>query len=394
MDTDRNSRRDLPAWIDVVAFLLIFGTVAALALTTSCTAQSPLLPPGFDAHRWAAERWSESVRRLHTWDVGVVGPNKRAMDGGGQEDQVFVRRECEAAVAAVQVAYLGALKIGNRPNHHREADGSPLALNKAGLYIFNGRPTHPSIKLGKERQPTFEECSGWEGHDAEHWLLNTTATAYRMTGSRALQAELDSQARLYLYSHTTTAGWGTSAWHSSRAVGWECHAVCLLDELLEDRALAALVVQRWRERVERVYNSFLAPMWWDVRVDDPRIGTGPCIITWQSSVACYFLDVAGERFGIPMLREKALAQAKLLVQHAFAEHGTLWQSIYALRVDPSMPVEPATVGVDIMFLFGTPLCVACVLRHEPQHEKAGEVWAQMRESALQLKECAWLPEVR
>jgi hypothetical protein len=390
MDRERNS-----GW--PYGFLLgsVYGSVVVALIfmfATRCRAQSPLLPPNFNAHQWAADRWAESIRRIHTWDVGVVGPNKRAMDSGAQDDMVFVRRECEAAVTAVQIAYLGALKIGNRPNHHREADGSPLGLNKSGLYIFNGRPTHPSIKLGKERQPTFEECSGWEGPDAEHWFINTLCAAYRMTGSRALQQEIDQQARLYLYSHTTTAGWGTSAWHSSRAVGWECHAVGLLVDNLEDRVLAGLVEQRLRERVERVYPAFLAPTWWDVRVDDPRIGTGPCIITWQSSVACYFLDVDGERFGIPMLREKALAQAKLLVQHAFAEHGTQWQSIYALRVDPSMPVEPATSGPDQMWLYGTPLCVATVLRHEPQHEKANEIMVQMKESALQLKDTAWLPK--
>jgi len=339
----------------------------------SDTAPSPLV--------WTRRHIQDATARLMGWDAGPLGVVARSANAGNQEDAVFVGAECMAgpeSLGAETVRYLVALGQSRRPCHHLELDGSLLDLSRhPQLRMWDGRPHwHRGVspdQLGKSRGITEADASGWFGPDVEHWFLNTLAAAARLTGSPALQWQLGAQARVYLCQWTSAPGLSTSQPYSARAIGWEGIGVSHLWDTLEDRGIAMNVMNRWRDRAEGIVLPAITASGdrWDVRIDDPRLGSGAWWLPWQQSVGAYGLDLAGEVFGCPAARAAALRAAKLVVDEAWRCVDGQWLTVPQMAVDLRGEVSGQ------FNQFGMPLAVAVVLRHEPQHEQARAIWAQI-----------------
>lgn len=376
-------------WLPVIAAAQ--RSVCGVGLRTLLPDGNPVLTPGFDGKAWTEARYAESLRRLHTFEPALIGPNPVSGDTGAQEDQVFVRGEPlgDRGVGAEQVAYLAALKIFARPCHHLNADGSivdpPLAVPRL-LYwdgMVHGNTNVSPNRLGKPRNPTLAECSGWAGPDVEHWLMNTSAAAARYTGSYALQWELRHQAMLYLGTQTSAPGLSTSSPFASRAVGWSSINAVHLWRDLEDRELAARVRQRWLDR----FGLVIAPAWRDQDIvdarRDDRLGPGIWWICWQQAVGAYGLDLAGVQFEVPEARAIALRLAKTVVRESWEQRSGVWLS------RAQQPVEGARPEPDGSFnYYGLSLAVAVVLRHEPNDERARAIWTQL--AATPERGASWL----
>lgn len=360
--------------------------LAAVRRSVCAVGIGRLLPDGNpvfvgDAKAWTTDRYQESLRRLHTWEAALVGPNPRSGDTGAQEDQVFVRGECFAAggVGAEQVAYLGALKTLARPCHHLNADGGivdPITAAPRLIY-WDGVPHwHTGVspnRLGKAEWPTIEQTIGWAGPDVEHWFFNTTAAASRLVDSHALQWELRHQAHLYFGQWTTTPGWSTTQPYAARAVGWEGIAAVHLWRGLEDRVLAERVRAHWLKRA----NDVILPAWRDrdivdIRTSDPRLGPGDWWIPWQQAVGAYGLDLAGAEFERPEIRALGLKAARVVLRDAWEQRDGRWVCRAQQSVAP-----PWSAGDESFNYFGLALAVAVVLRHEPKDARARAIWTQL-----------------
>lgn len=368
----------------LVALAAVNRTTCAVGVAQLLPDGNPTLPAGFDARVWTLERYAESLRRLHTWDGPVCGPAPISSVTGAQEDQVFVRGECFASggLGAEQVAYFSALKMFARPCHHLEVDGRIVDPTTAAprLIYWDGLPHwHTGVspnRLGKPSFPTVEQTHGWAGPDVEHWLMNTTAAAARLTGSHALQWDLRHQANVYLGQWTTTPGWSTTQPYASRAVGWEGINAVHLWRGLEDRALAERVRAHWLKRCTDV----ILPAWRDrdvvdVRWDDPRLGAGAWWICWQQATGAYGLDLACAQIGPPEGRDVALRLARTVLDRGWVLVGDRWQSRAQAPVDGTAPSDESFNG------YGLPLAVAVVLRHEPDNQRALAIWGQVRQGS-------------
>lgn len=402
---------------------------AANTFSIGAVGISKLLPDGnphydarFSAKQWAATRFTESLRRLHTWEGGTCGPAPFSGITGAQEDQVFVRGEplLPDGVGAEWVVYLSALKLANRPCHFLEADGSIVDTeNHPDCVMWSGRPHwHHGVspdRLGKPKNITAADVSGdWSGADREHWLFNTVAAAARYTGSKAVQRILEHQAHMLLMSETIKPGLSTSSSDAARSIGWLGILVVHLDQNLENRTLAARVVERWRQKVLTIYLAQLSKSpgdWWDPRLDArlqlPAETWG--VMTWQQSIGAYGLNLACRLVGPPQGQELALRAAKAVLAHAFtpeiggkpiswAEYDALkdtsgvvwreWGNI-AFRPGERMPVADyysgaaAGLGAAGPRWFRTawhPPVTHVVLEHEPDNQKALQVERQLWQS--------------
>lgn len=357
---------------------------------------NPLLPPGFAPIPWANGRLPGAVAALYTWDVGTAGPVKTSGDTGAQtNEQFFVRGEAllPGGAGAEQIAYLGALKHADRPCHHREADGSPLDPSRhtsRPLIFWQGRP-HSGLwnlvdRLGKPEPITSEITNGWFGPDPEHWFFPQLAAGTRYTGSPCLQALLRNQALIYPLQWTTQAGWSTSQPYASRAVGWEMLAAVALWRDLEDRQMADRVrvhnLARWTTVIAPTRSGDV----WDWRTGDARFPPGGSWwIPSQQAIEAYGLDLAGETFGVPAMRETALRGA-LKVLDAAIFLGTDGRYFTVKSVCDDGRVDPWGG----YWLFGTPMAVATVLRQQPNHARARAIWIQMVQDATQPEQTSWL----
>lgn len=419
---------------------------------------NPILAPGFNAHAWAAGQVQEGFRRLHTWDVGTCGPNRTSGDTGEQEDQHFVGGECfqPGGVAASLVRYLAALKLGNRPCHHLELDGRQCdPLQHAACVTWDGRP-HYSLGVSPDRlgKSGFAlpgvpfgppHTNGWWGPDREHWLYNTVAAGARVTGSRALQWELEQQSRLILFGETVPSmkpNWSTNGPGTARGVGWMGFLVEHLHNELDDRALAARVVQRWQQRVLQV----IVPSYgaredgvWDIRYDDPRLGPGARWMPWQQSVGALGLLTACRAVGPVQGIELADRAAACLMRDAWvyvgpgagltdapqepvrflppgvrleetkAADGTSEFNLYeamqqTLATDaPAEATSPtgwfskdvvaldgSPVTMGYFDLFGMPMSAAAVQRRFPEDARSRAVWLNLVARSTMVKHVRWL----
>lgn len=367
------------------------GTIGAVGIARLLPGGNPRLPSPFSAAAWTQERWPAALQVATTWGPAVTGPSRRSDDTGGQEDQVFVRGECMAGVGPEIVAYLSALKLAARPNHYLQPNGSPIEPSeKPGAQFFDSRPHQSTGDLfGKSRPITPDDTNGWFGPDSQHWLANGLVAAARLTGSRALQAELSQQARLFLWQEALPSqhpGWFTTGFDSARSVGWTMLLACHLWQNLEDRSLADRVKARATARILEVYApAFTGKDIWDVRLDDPRLGAGAWWQPWQQSIGVYGLDVAGEMFGVPAARTMALRGAKKVLADGWRLVGGKWLAI------PDSPVAGNGVVNGGFNLFGMPLAVATVLRQEPQNVQARAIWTQLLADATDPGQLSWLP---
>lgn len=372
-------------WVSVPAALQL--GVCAVGCTRTLHDAAPMFPPGFSVRSWAALRWPEAVRRLHTWDPPICGPNPRAPDPGAQEDQLL-HAGGEAllpdGVGAEVVRYLSALKLfAERPCNHLEADGRPLELDlHPGLLCWDGRPHfNGSDTLGKPRGLTAEEAHGRMGPDVQHHYQRTLAAAARLTGSHVCQFLLARLAVVYLTQRTAgPVGSGQAATFSAREWGCEAFAVLDFDRDLEDRALAARCVQRWRDRVDRVLLPRMATeslLFIYQNPFDPRVNpTGPGVQWWQESFAAMGIDEACRIFAMPAGRAVALRIARRVLDVA-------WRLLPdgRWRSQPQGPIDGSANDQnpegDGFNAYGMPGCVAVVLRHEPENGLARMIWQQL-----------------
>lgn len=383
---------------------------AAASLSICANGIAKLWPDGnpqtiADPLGWTRANWAGAIARLHTWDDGPLGVKKRSGDTGKQEDQVFVGGECcsgPASLGAETVRYLVALGQSKRPCHHLEAGGSLLDLAKhPRLVIWSGRAHwHTGVspdQLGKPRALTEIESHGWSGPDREHWLENSVAIAYRLTGSPALQGQLGAQARLFLLQETVDHKLSTSDFSAERAIGWAGIVAVHLWRSLEDRTLAEQVAQRWRDRVTKVYIPKLAGKPQDVWKPQPDArliaDTGWQPINWmpyQQAIGAYGLDYACRLLGPPEGRELALRGAKAALRAWERLPDGRWKpwsywGYSATETVPFIEGYGAHDGQNVWVWF-TP-AVWMVRDREPQNEQARMIWQQVAREA----DPKWLP---
>lgn len=383
------------AQFSTAAAMTAFG-VGGVGINRLLPGGNPRYPTGFDPIQWAGQKMPESIRRIHTWDVGAVGPNKVSGDTGAQEDQIFVRGESllHGGQGAELIAYLGALKMANRPCHHRELDGGMLDYNghkSPRLLLWDGRPHWSASvspdRLGKQGDLSIAAANGWWGPDVEHWLINTLTAAVRLTGSPCCQYLLANHAAIYHFQWTSQPGISTSQTYAARAVGYEAMNVVAMWENLEDRSLAASVKSRWIERFNLVIRpAYAGKSIYDLRFNDPRLGQGWWWLPWQQSVAAYGLYLAGEKFKITDATAIALRGANEVVNDGiYYDHSQLrWKCYSALSIDGQYNND------NIFWLFGTPLAPAVVNALTPGVPKAVASWLQMLTDAVQMNQTAWL----
>jgi hypothetical protein len=403
---------------------------------------TPRLAPGFDAKRWSESNWQPAYNSLTSWNPAPLGPASQSGVTGSQEDQCLVRSEPLAYVGGEIPVYFSAIGMARRPCQHREQDGTILEPDRhPGITFWGGRADFRTTadKLGKARELTDPfESHLFTGPDVEHPFFFTLAIGHRYTGSPMLQHLLRQQAVVYLLQWTHDQRL-TSQPYASRAIGWECANVLMLNRELSDRVLAARVVENWRVRMATITLPFLEQRgdWWDVRVDDPRLGQGAWAITWQQAVGAYWLDVAGEHLNVQRARDVARRGAVAVVRdgwkvvvpnmaQSFGAAAVLHQQHYTGEVDadgiaiklqapigslrsadppagafwisaPQVPiVDPQGAGTfDGSFnYFGMSLAPATVLRHGPEapsYAKARELWTWLVANMKTEGQAKWMP---
>jgi len=102
---------------------------------------NPILSADFDALAWTNSLLPESIRRLHSHEQPVYGPNLNSDDAGAQGGQSFVGGPAQADPSTVSVLYLNALQV-RWPFCHLEANGDQLDYTKhqnPRLYLWDGR---------------------------------------------------------------------------------------------------------------------------------------------------------------------------------------------------------------------------------------------------------------
>lgn len=374
-------------------------SICANGISRLWSTGNPLPTRDLKPLQWTIQHWSGAVERLHSWEAGPLGVTANSGQTGAQEDQVFIGAECMQGIqslGAETVRYLVALGQSRRPCHFLERDGLQIEPSQHPQCVFwSSRPHwHTGVspdQLGKSRSLTALDDHGWYGPDREHWLLNTLMVGARLTGSSALQWQLSAQARNILLSETVDPRLSTSSPDAARSIGWMGIIVAHLDENLEDRALAARVVERWRERVTRVYIPQLgqrAGDIWDPRAD-ARI-TQDIGAAWpqgwmpeQQAVGSYGLDLACSLVGPVEGRALALRGAQAVVNRAFTRDGSRWvewERLGYLGAD----LLPATAYVNGQGAYRTgwyraawmPMATATVLRNTPGDERARSIWNQ------------------
>ena len=385
---------------------LVNPGVGAVGIRNLLPFGNPVYPPSFSSLSWMASRFGEAMRVLHTWEPGVCGPDPNSSVSGEQTgEQIFVRGEAllQSGVGAEVVTWLSGLKMAGRPCHYHELNGAQVRWeDHPNTVMWSGRPHFNQVicpdQLGAETltlNNLYCPVPGggsvlWNGPDDEHWMYNTVAAGARLTGSFALQHELFAQGTLYMLTSTVPSlkpGWATNVPGSARSVGYAGMLVTRLHHALEDRALAAAMVQRWQLRVSEVYEPILGNKpndVWDLRLDDVRLGPGWRWMPWQQALGAYGLDEACAQFGPASGRQLALRAAKAVVRDAFVKIGGQWTTKDIVALDGS----PVTMG--LFDLFGMPMAVAVVLRHEPWNAEALEIWGQIEQRSVLPKHTAWL----
>jgi hypothetical protein len=263
---------------------------------------NPLLPPAFDPRLWTALRLAESLRRIHTWEQGVVGPNKNSDDAGAQQDQTFVAGESlvRNGCGAERITLLGGYRMASRPCHHLELNGHQVDASKHPQLVYWDGRVHWNDRVSPDRLGKSGGelvTDGWLGPDVEHAFCHVTIAAGRLTGSPLVQHLMEAQARVFRLQWTTDPALiYQSVPFAARAVGWEADLALGLWRNLEDRMLAEATKAHWLDRATKVLVPQLGSLpgdLWDWRRDD-RIGPGVRWMPWQQGVGAYFLVLAGD----------------------------------------------------------------------------------------------------
>jgi hypothetical protein len=386
--------------LDNAPVLATVGGVVGYGLAKAWPTGNPYPAPNYK--QWATANYRPALEALRGWESCGVGVNPRSSDTGSQEDQVFVGGRMAQEPLGVVGRYLAALGQSRRPCHHLEADGTLLDLDgHPHLALWDGRPHYlvgmSPDRRGKPRhQPTLAESHGWHGPDIGHWLINSLATAHRATGSPALQWQLENHARLILFWQRRPMEW-SPGW--LRDVGWKALAVWHLWHNLEDRVLAQRVVDEWDKDADHILAHWTGEPWWWEDSDDPRpskdTGWPRNAMVWQHGVASYFLDLCGETFGRPDLRQLAHYGAKACCEHAFTwdEQANRHKGWGYIGTNADGTIAPLVEGNGAHWGSGVEewmaLTPATVLRNDPGHVRARLLFAQFRSEAK--RDGKWLP---
>lgn len=347
----------------------------------------PRYPDGFSGLHWANGKFAAAARAIGRFDLlPVCGPNIRSSDTGVQEDQwLHAGGECmvPGGEGAELVRLWSACKLhSERPCNHLEADGTPLNPAKhPGLVFQDGRPSrhsglNPGGLLGKDRWPTEEESHGRYGPDNQHFLLQSLLASARITASPGAQWLMERIATVLELQRTTVPGWSSSGIFSAREVGylgWNC---VQLYRNLRDRSKAERMRKLWVDWA----NNILLPERSNADIlahfdNDPRLAPGIIGIAWQESLGVYGIDIACETFGPEAGRELAYRLALRILDEAWVEDASNGRWLVRdLRVDEG-PKPTAVPGWDI---YGMPLSVATVLRHDADNPKARQIWDYLK----------------
>lgn len=292
----------------------------------------PDMQAQFNVDTWIRKYFAPALQQAWSQEpTAQLGVNWNSAVTGAQEDQVFCANGGEAfalhrtAPAAVFVRYLIAMSQSRRPCHWREADGRLLDFEAhPQLRMWSGQPHwHPGVspdRLGLSRLPSTIDTHGWYGPDREHWFASTLWFAAAVTGSRALQQECESHARLVWFGETVEPGVSTTSPDAARSVGWFGILAVALIRTLADPSVRARVATRAMERIERVYVPMLPKKnahgitVWDPRSGPTTSGTLQgydwAIMTWQQSIGSYGLWVLARELGHETAREMAVDAAR------------------------------------------------------------------------------------
>lgn len=226
----------------------------------------PAQQGGLNVRAWLASRLPKCEAAIGDWSAPWnIGVPANSTQTGDEEEQGFSQGFepfYEGGLPAVRTRWLEALIQGRRPCHHLEHDGAMATPEMHPDCVFwQGRPHWNAAvspdQFHKPKSVGASNSHGWFGPDREHWLLHTTAAAYEMTGCPALQNELRHQANCFLFGETVRPGWSTSSTDAARSAGYAGLVALHLWRLLDDRALAQRVKQRFLDRLSMVY----VPRW-------------------------------------------------------------------------------------------------------------------------------------
>lgn len=335
------------------------------------------LPDPVDPRGWLHSVYPGVIRDSRGW-TATIGVTPRSLNTGAQEDQLFCGSEYSLA-GAETARYLTALGQSRRPCHHLDPDGRPVDLEVHPRLVFwNGRPHYDRSvspdQLGKSSRPSESQAHGWWGPDEEHLLYGSVVTAYRLSGSPALQWQLRHAARHFIRMVRGRTG-------SARAVGYRGLLAVLLDQHLESRALADEVAQAWNEHL---YGDLIPKLSgtdgiWDPRRDD-RLGPGLFWMPWQQALGAWGLDLACRHFGTPRGIPIAQEAAQRVVDDGIAVLPSgRYRAYYALSVDGASTV----FGDSDWTYFGVPLAMAALIKDASGHApRELAIWEQMKASPL------------
>ena len=365
---------------------------------------NPVHRPGASAIPWARSHMPGALRAIHNWGhTFAIAANSGQT--GSQFDQLYRHGEAmlpDGAGAEI-TSYLAAAKWANRPCHHLEPSGDPIdpAAHPACIFWTSRPHWHPNVgpdKLGKVGAlAQWDVPGGWYGSDRQHWLIGGLIAGARYTGSPALQTLLRHQANAFLLGETVTPGLSTSSADAARSVYYACEVALRLIDNLEDRAMAERIAERLRQRIALVYVPQLGPKpgdVWDPRADQRIIGDFDIgrpkqytrgVMWWQQAVGCYGLDLASERMGNAEGRAIALRAAKAVIAHAWRKQPDGVWKLWDNTAYTDGTVLPESEYVEGRAVHSTGwfratwgvLGIATILRHEPQHTEAREIWEQV-----------------
>lgn len=255
----------------------------------------------FDVARWIQDQTPRMEAQVTGWPLSnTLGIAANSTQSGDQEDQGG-GYHCEAfyqgGLAGIRTRWLCAIsEWPKRLYHHCEPDGGPLVPERhPNLVMWQSLP-HYSTGVSRDRLgiltlPTAGVAHGFFGPDDEHWLFNTLATALELTGCSMLQQELDWAARVWLMSETTDPRLSTSGPRAARARGYAGLFATHCWNLLEDRALAQRVRDRWLARMAIYQAHEPSPdVLWDCRQSYTMDANG---VRHPASAALGSIDVNG-----------------------------------------------------------------------------------------------------
>lgn len=373
-----------------------------------------------NVRRWLEQNhpdaWTALFRWQPPWQVGCAANSTVT---GDQEDQGFSQgfeSFYGVDLKTVVTRYLTALGQAKRPCHHLDAAGNPVDPEAQNIRVvyWNGRPHYNRLvspnQFNKPRGLAEWDCNGWYGPDREHFLINTVAAAYELTGSRALQDEMVHHAYLILGSETLDPALATTGTDAARSLGWLGLAASHLWCLLDDRTLADRVRSRWLARYAMHRNKWGLDLW-DVRWTDqqtPQFGlaTSKFWMGYQQAVGAYGAYVASVTFGDETGRLFAVRGAQQVVDHCYVlrqdsryeEWEIMGCDASGALVHPSIPVDGVNAHRTGFYRRAwMPLALWTVLDAAP-NSRTLDIWRQIKGEPIPdiewYRTDDWMPPLR